>query len=72
MNSELADYLRNTNKLFREETQAGTGDHSTMLKDVVIKDKAKPIVEYSANLNGPGAADQCVERYLIKPGRKAA
>jgi len=54
----LSPYLQNSKKLFSEQVKYGIGNHTILLKEVVIKDTRTIAVKHSANLNGPGNADQ--------------
>jgi hypothetical protein len=58
INTGLSQYLQNSKKLFNEQVRYGLGNHTIMLKEVEVKDKRVNAVKYSANLNGPGNADQ--------------
>ena len=58
INDGLSPYLQNSKKLFSEQVKYGIGNHTILLKEVVIKDTRTVAVKHSANLNGPGNADQ--------------
>jgi TonB-dependent SusC/RagA subfamily outer membrane receptor len=51
-------YLQNSKKLFNEQVKYGIGNHTILLKEVVVRDVRTTAVKHSANLNGPGNADQ--------------
>lgn len=61
VSSTLGDYLKNSQKRYQEELKYGLGDHVTALKEVVITEKKKTVMENSGNLNGGGNADQVVK-----------
>ncbi|SDF32982.1 hypothetical protein SAMN05216464_11619 [Mucilaginibacter pineti] len=52
-------YLQNSKQRFNEDVKYGIGNHTIVLKEVVIKDK-KQVLTHSSNLNGPGNADQVI------------
>lgn len=52
-------YLQNSKKRFSEDVKYGIGNHTILLKEVVIKDK-KEVIKNSNNLNGAGNADQVI------------
>jgi TonB-dependent SusC/RagA subfamily outer membrane receptor len=51
-------YLQNSKKLFDEQVKYGVGNHTILLKEVVVRDVRTTAVKHSANLNGAGNADQ--------------
>ena len=53
-------YLKAAKTLYQEELKYGLGDHTRVLKEVVIKAQPKPKVPHSSNLNGPGNANQII------------
>jgi len=61
ISKNLNNYLVSSKDLYREQIKYGQGDHNTMLKEVVIRDKPKPKLENSSNLNGAGNADMVVK-----------
>ena len=58
INDGLSTYLQNSKKLFNEQVKYGIGNHTIVLKEVVVKDTRITAVQHSSNLNGPGNADQ--------------
>jgi len=58
--ANLISYLKASKKRIEEETKYGLGNHAIVLKEVVVTEKRKPVVTNSANLNGPGNADQVI------------
>jgi len=56
----LTTYLNADKKLYQEELKYGLGDHTRVLKEVVIKAQPKPKVPHSSNLNGAGNANQII------------
>jgi hypothetical protein len=50
-------YAQNNKQLYFEQMKAGLGNHVITLKEVLIKEK-RIALKHSANLNGPGNADQ--------------
>jgi hypothetical protein len=54
----LPDYLKANKKLYDEQLKYGLANH--ILKEVTIREKKKPLVEHSDNLNGAGNADQVI------------
>jgi hypothetical protein len=55
------DYLLNSKRKFEEDLRLGLGNHNQFLKEVNIKaKKIDDALKFSANLNGPGNADQVV------------
>ena len=58
----LSPFLRNSRQFYNEQMKYGIINHSIMLKEVQITEKKfKNPVENSANLNGPGNADQVLK-----------
>lgn len=53
----LSAYLKSNKAFYNEQIKYGLGNHSIVLKEVVIRDK-KPVLKNSSNLNGAGNADQ--------------
>ena len=51
-------YMQNSKKLFDEQVKYGVGNHTILLKEVVVRDVRTSAVKHSANLNGAGNADQ--------------
>ncbi|WP_184550038.1 TonB-dependent receptor [Mucilaginibacter sp. FT3.2] len=53
-------YLKNSKSRFSEDIKYGLGNHTIVLKEVVVRDvkDKKDLVKNSNNLNGPGNADQ--------------
>ncbi|MDN5287292.1 MAG: TonB-dependent receptor [Mucilaginibacter sp.] len=58
INNGLSTYLQSSKNLFNEQVKYGIGNHTILLKEVVIKDTKTTAVKHSANLNGAGNADQ--------------
>lgn len=58
INDGASAYLLNSKKLYDEQVKYGIGNHTIVLKEVVIKEKRENPFKNSANLNGPGNADQ--------------
>lgn len=55
----LSPFLENSRAFYMGQLKYGVGNHAILLKEVEIKEKKiKRPVENSANLNGPGNADQ--------------
>lgn len=50
-------YAQNSKQLYFEQMKAGLGNHVISLKEVLIREK-RIALKHSANLNGPGNADQ--------------
>lgn len=59
-NRSLGRYLDNAEKSFSELQKYGFLERSIVLEEVEINDKKKDPAKYSANLNGPGRADQLI------------
>jgi TonB-dependent SusC/RagA subfamily outer membrane receptor len=57
VSSGIAAYARNSKQLYAEQLKYGLGNHVITLKEVQIKAK-RDALKHSANLNGPGNADQ--------------
>jgi TonB-dependent SusC/RagA subfamily outer membrane receptor len=53
----LNTYAQNSKQLYFEQIKAGQGNHVISLKEVLIREK-RIALKHSANLNGPGNADQ--------------
>lgn len=56
----LSAYLKNSKNKYSEDIKYGIGNHTILLKEVVVRDvkDKKELVKNSNNLNGPGNADQ--------------
>jgi hypothetical protein len=56
----LSAYLKNSKNKYSEDIKYGIGNHTIVLKEVVVRDvkDKKDLVKNSNNLNGPGNADQ--------------
>ncbi|MES2278724.1 MAG: MG2 domain-containing protein [Bacteroidota bacterium] len=59
--SVLSNYLQNSKNQYQEQLKYGLGNHVTALKEVVITEKKKSVIENSNNLNGAGNADQVIK-----------
>jgi len=57
INKGLSAYMQNSHALYEEQLKYGLGNHSIILKEVVVQAQ-HPSLKYSRNLNGPGVADQ--------------
>ncbi|MES2064145.1 MAG: TonB-dependent receptor plug domain-containing protein [Bacteroidota bacterium] len=55
--NSISVYAQNSKLLYFEQIKAGLGNHIISLKEVLIKEK-RIALKHSANLNGPGNADQ--------------
>jgi len=56
--TDLHSFITNSKKLYDEEVKYDYNGKAKLLKEVVIKGRAKqPELKYSDNLNGPGRAD---------------
>lgn len=55
--SAVTVYAQNSKQLYFEQIKAGQGNHVISLREVVIREK-RIALKHSANLNGPGNADQ--------------
>ena len=53
----LSTYAQASKELYSAQLRYGVGNHVISLKEVIIREK-KQALKYSANLNGPGNADQ--------------
>ncbi|RZA04027.1 MAG: TonB-dependent receptor [Sphingobacteriaceae bacterium] len=63
---DFITYLASSKALFDQEIKDGIGNHSILLKQVEVKDKIKkPVLSYSANILGPGNADQVFTNEMI-------
>lgn len=60
VNSGMKTYLDHSNAYFEEKVKTGALTKTIQLKEVKIIGKKNP-AEYSANLNGPGNADQVLD-----------
>jgi hypothetical protein len=58
INDGASAYLLNSKKLYDEQVKYGIGNHTIVLKEVVIREKRENPFKNSANLNGAGNADQ--------------
>jgi hypothetical protein len=58
INDGVSAYLLNSKMLFNEQVKYGLGNHTIVLKEVVIREKKENPFKNSSNLNGPGNADQ--------------
>ncbi len=56
----LSVYAQSSKQLYEIDRKFGLGNHVITLQEVVIREK-KELLKYSANLNGPGNADQIVQ-----------
>jgi hypothetical protein len=61
INNTMLPYLQSSKRYYQQQIKAGVGNHNIMLKEVVIREKRKPVVENSSNLNGPGNANQVIK-----------
>nr|WP_067053140.1 TonB-dependent receptor plug domain-containing protein [Mucilaginibacter sp. L294] len=55
--NSISVYAQNSKLLYFEQIKAGLGNHIISLKEVLIREK-RIALKHSANLNGPGNADQ--------------
>jgi len=55
--NSISVYAQNSKLLYFEQIKAGLGNHVISLKEVLIREK-RIALKHSANLNGPGNADQ--------------
>jgi TonB-dependent SusC/RagA subfamily outer membrane receptor len=55
--NNISVYAQNNKLLYFEQIKAGQGNHVISLREVLIKEK-RIALKHSANLNGPGNADQ--------------
>ncbi|MDB5140811.1 MAG: hypothetical protein JWR12_2727 [Mucilaginibacter sp.] len=58
-NNNLSVYAQSSKQLYESQRKYGLGNHVIPLREVVIREK-KQALKYSANLNGPGNADQVI------------
>lgn len=70
INDGLSAYLQSSKQFYTAQMHYGIGNHSKVLKEVVITDKAQKKLPYSDNLNGAGNADQVLagsdlEKHLL-------
>ena len=56
---DLSVYARSSKDLYQAQMRFGVGNHVIPLSEVIIREK-KQALKYSANLNGPGNADQVI------------
>jgi len=68
INTGLSAYLQSSKQFHDAQVRYGMGNHSMVLKEVVIRDVHHPKVQYSDNLNGPGNADQVLLAKQLPPG----
>lgn len=61
VSNAMSGYLQNSKSQYNEQLKYGLGDHVTALKEVVITEKKKTVMENSNNLNGGGNADQVIK-----------
>lgn len=57
ISDRLSAYAQSSKELYAAQLRYGVGNHVISLQEVVIREK-KQALKYSANLNGPGNADQ--------------
>jgi hypothetical protein len=57
INDKLSTYAQSSKELYSAQLKYGVGNHVISLQEVIIREK-KQAFKYSANLNGPGNADQ--------------
>ena len=57
--NDLSVYAQSSKLLYAEQRKFGLGNHVISLQEVVIREK-KQALKHSANLNGPGNADQII------------
>ena len=60
MDDNLSPFLQSSKAQYDNGVKYGLISHSIMLKEVVIKDTKVEPIKNSANLNGPGNADQVI------------
>jgi len=65
VSNSLSVYAQNSSRLYAEQRKYGLGNHVFTLQEVVVREK-KEKLRYSANLNGPGSADQIVDGRLLR------
>jgi hypothetical protein len=68
INTGLSAYLQSSKQFHDMQMRYGLGNHSIVLKEIVIKDTHAPVLKYSDNLNGPGNADQVLTADKLPPG----
>lgn len=68
INTGLSTYLKSSKQFHDAQVRFGLGNHSIVLKEVVITDRYHPKLKYSDNLNGPGNADQVLTSKQFPPG----
>jgi hypothetical protein len=61
INNTMLPYLQSSKLYYQQQMKTGVGNHNIMLKEVVIRETRKPIIENSSNLNGPGNANQIIK-----------
>jgi hypothetical protein len=61
INNTMLPYLQSSKLYYQQQMKTGVGNHNIMLKEVIIREKRKPLVENSSNLNGPGNANQIIK-----------
>jgi len=61
LGANMLTYLQSSKLFYQQQIKYGVGNHNIMLKEVVITEKKKPVLENSSNLNGPGNADQVIK-----------
>lgn len=59
--SRMVPYLQSSRALYQQQVKYGVGNHNILLKEVTIREKKKPLVDHSSNLNGAGNADQVIK-----------
>ncbi|NCD70477.1 carboxypeptidase-like regulatory domain-containing protein [Mucilaginibacter agri] len=59
--SKIVPYLQSSRSLYQTQVKYGVGSHNILLKEVTIREKKKPPVDHSSNLNGAGNADQVIK-----------
>lgn len=57
--ADLSAYARASKELYQTQMRYGIGNHVIPLQEVIIREKRQAL-KYSANLNGPGNADQVI------------
>jgi hypothetical protein len=67
VNDVAPEYLKSSKVFYNEQMKYGLANHTTVLKEVVIR-STRPVVKHSANLNGPGNADQVLVGDQIPSG----
>ena len=65
IDNTMLTYLLSNSAFLKEEINAGIGNHNILLKEVTIREKKKPVITTSANLNGPGNADQVLKSDVL-------